>query len=164
MKEHPRYSEILPFSCVRAYTRRRNSKRQWQPQNACILERLTEPTGEKQPLSTQTLAQSLVCYTLSEVYRLPVRTYAAIAPSEPYRWRPSSHKANLVPQNKRQDTIATMIPCLCLFTVPSSPSAEPPVNKKRTRTLSHREGFGYVLYGGELGTRTPDPLRVMQVL
>ena len=30
--------------------------------------------------------------------------------------RPSSHKANLVPQNKRQDTIATMIPCLCLFT------------------------------------------------
>ena len=116
MKEHPRYSEILPFSCVRAYTRRRDSKRQWRPQNACILERLTEPTGEKQPLSTQTLAQSLVCYTLPEVYRLPVRTYAAIAPSEPYRWRPSSHKANLVPQNKRQDTIATMIPCLCLFT------------------------------------------------
>ena len=78
--------------------------------------------------------------------------------------RPSSHKANLIPQSKRQDTIATMIPCLCLFTVPSSPPAEPPANKKRTRTLSHREGFGYVLSGGELGTRTPDPLRVMQVL
>ena len=26
------------------------------------------------PLSTRTLEQSLVCYTLSEVYRLPVRT------------------------------------------------------------------------------------------
>ena len=44
--------------------------------------------------------------------------------------RPSSHKANLIPQSKRQDTIATMIPCLCLFTVPSSPPAEPPANKK----------------------------------
>ena len=32
-----------------------------------------------------------------------------------------------------------VIPCLCSFTVPSSPSAEPPINKKRTRTLSHRE-------------------------
>ena len=34
-----------------------------------------------------------------------------------------------------------MIPCLCsfLFTVPSSPSAEPPINKKRTRTLFHKE-------------------------
>ena len=34
-----------------------------------------------------------------------------------------------------------MIPCLCsfLFTVPSSPSAEPLINKKRTRTLSRKE-------------------------
>ena len=32
-----------------------------------------------------------------------------------------------------------VIPCLCSFTVPSSPSAEPLINKKRTRTLSHRE-------------------------
>ena len=32
-----------------------------------------------------------------------------------------------------------MIPCLCSFTVPSSPSAELPTNKKRTQTLSHRE-------------------------
>ena len=65
--------------------------------------------------------------------------------------RSSSHKATLIPQNKRQDTITTipqnkrqdtittMIPCLCSFTVPSSPSAEPPVNKKRTRTLSRKE-------------------------
>ena len=32
-----------------------------------------------------------------------------------------------------------VIPCLCSFTVPSSPFAEPPVNKKRTRTLFHKE-------------------------
>ena len=34
-----------------------------------------------------------------------------------------------------------VIPCLCsfLFTVPSSPSAEPLINKKRTRTLSRKE-------------------------
>ena len=34
-----------------------------------------------------------------------------------------------------------MISCLCsfLFTVPSSPSAEPLINKKRTRTLSRKE-------------------------
>ena len=34
-----------------------------------------------------------------------------------------------------------IIPCLCsfLFTVPSSPSAEPLINKKRTRTLSRKE-------------------------
>ena len=65
--------------------------------------------------------------------------------------RSSSHKATLIPQNKRQDTITTIpqnkrqdttvivIPCLCSFTVPSSPFSEPPANKKRTRTLSHRE-------------------------
>ena len=53
--------------------------------------------------------------------------------------RPSSHKANLIPQNKRQNTTVIVIPCLCSFTVPSSPFSEPPANKKRTRTLSHRE-------------------------
>lgn len=41
-------------------------------------------------------------------------------------------QSDLDPANKRQDTITTMIPCLCsfLFTVPSSPSAEVPINKK----------------------------------
>ena len=55
--------------------------------------------------------------------------------------RPSSHKANLIPQNKRQDTTVMVIPCLCsfLFTVPSSPFSEPLANKKRTRTLFHKE-------------------------
>ena len=80
-----------------------------------------------------------MCYTLPEVYRLPVRTYAAIALNAPYRWRSSSHKANLIPQSKRQDTTIIVIPCLCSFTVPSSPSAEPPINKKRTRTLFRKE-------------------------
>ncbi len=53
--------------------------------------------------------------------------------------RPSSHKANLIPQSKRQDTTIIVIPCLCSFTVPSSPSSEPLANKKRTRTLFRRE-------------------------
>ena len=91
------------------------------------------------PLSTRTLEQSLVCYALPEVYRLPVCTYEAIAINALYKWRSSSHKATLIPQNKRQDTITTMIPCLCSFTVPSSAFSEPLVNKKRTQTLSHRE-------------------------
>ena len=54
-------------------------------------------------------------------------------------WQPSSHKANLIPQSKRQDTTVIVIPCLCSFTVPSSPSAELPINKKRTRTLFRKE-------------------------
>ena len=53
--------------------------------------------------------------------------------------RPSSHKANLISQSKRQDTTIIVIPCLCSFTVPSSPSAEPPINKKHTRTLFRKE-------------------------
>ena len=122
MKEHPRYSEILPFSCVRAYTLRRDSK-------------------GAMPLGTQTLEQSLVCYTLPEVYTLSryARTQR-LPPNAPYRGgRPSSHKANLIPQNKRQDTTVIVIPCLCSFTVPSSPFSEPPANKKRTRTLFRKE-------------------------
>ena len=42
-------------------------------------------------------------------------------------------------QMQRQGTTSMVIPCLCSFTVPSSPSAEPPINKKRTRTLSRKE-------------------------
>ena len=119
MKEHP---DIVKFCRFPAYVR-------------------THSTGILRglPLSTRTLEQSLVCYTLSEVYRLPVRTYAATALNAPYRWRSSSHKANLIPQSKRQDTTIIVIPCLCSFTVPSSPSAELPINKKCTRTLSHKE-------------------------
>ena len=74
------------------------------------------------------------------VHALPVRSDCP--PTRPYKGgRPSSHKANLIAQNKRQDTIVMMIPCLCSFllTVPSSPSAELPINKKRTRTLFRKE-------------------------
>ena len=53
--------------------------------------------------------------------------------------RPSSHKANLIPQNKRQDTTVIVIPCLCSFNALCSPSAELPINKKRTRTLFRKE-------------------------
>ena len=43
--------------------------------------------------------------------------------------------------HKRQDTTATVIPCLylLLFTVLRTLAAGLPVNKKRTQTLSHRE-------------------------
>ena len=51
----------------------------------------------------------------------------------------AAHKANLIPQSKRQDTTIIVIPCLCSFTVPSNAFSELPVNKKRTRTLSRKE-------------------------
>lgn len=43
--------------------------------------------------------------------------------------------------HKRQDTTATVIPCLylLLFTVLRTLAVGLPVNKKRTRILSHRE-------------------------
>ena len=65
MKEHP---DIVKFCHFPAYVR-------------------THSTGILRglPLSTRTLEQSLECYTLSEVYRLPVRTYTAIAPNASYR-------------------------------------------------------------------------------
>ena len=121
MKEHPRYSEILPFSCVRAYPRRRGSK-------------------GAQPLGTQTLEQSLVCYTLPEVCTLSryARTQR-LPPVSHIGERPSSHKANLIPQSKRQDTTVMVIPCLCSFTALRTLSAKPPINKKRTRTLFRKE-------------------------
>jgi len=52
----------------------------------------------------------------------------------------SFHKCTLT-DNKRQGTTSMVIPRLCSFllTVLRTPSAEPPVNKKRTQILSHRE-------------------------
>ena len=52
----------------------------------------------------------------------------------------SFHKCTLT-DNKRQGTTSMVIPRLCSFllTVLRTPSAEPPVNKKRTRTLSRKE-------------------------
>ena len=67
------------------------------------------------------------------------------------------HKQTVVVwAGKRQGITFAVTPCLCFcsfsFTVLRIPSAEPPINKKRTRTLFHREGFGYELYGGALST------------
>ena len=82
MKEHP---DIVKFCHFPAYVR-------------------THSTGILRglPLSTRTLEQSLVCYTLSEVYRLsPVRTYAAIAPSEPYRGATKFEQGELDPAKQK---------------------------------------------------------------
>ena len=50
-----------------------------------------------------------------------------------------------------------VIPCLCSFTALRTLAAEPPVNKKRTRTLFHKEsGSGTNCFGGGWGTRTLD--------
>ena len=46
---------------------------------------MTEISKERNLLWHTTLEQSLVCYILPEVYRLPVRTYTAIAPNASYR-------------------------------------------------------------------------------
>ena len=120
MKEHP---DIVKFYHFSAYVRTRS---------AGILRGLT-------PWHTDFGTKSSVLHLVRGVHALPVRTYTAIVPNTPSRGRPSSHKANLIPQSKRQDTTVMVIPCLCSFTVPSSPFAEPPVNKKRTRTLFHKE-------------------------
>ena len=82
MKEHP---DIVNFFHFPAYVRTRAAE---------ILRGLT--------LSTQTLAQSLVCYyTLPEVYRLPVRTYAAIAPNAPYRGTTKFAQSELDPAKQK---------------------------------------------------------------
>ena len=120
MKEHP---DIVKFCHFSAYVRTRS---------AGILRGLA-------PWHTDFGTKSSVLHLARGVHALPVRTYAAIAINAPYRWRSSSHKATLIPQNKRQDTTVIVIPCLCSFNALCSPSAELPINKKRTQTLSHRE-------------------------
>ena len=45
----------------------------------------------------------------------------------------------MIPQSKRQDTTVIVMPCLCSFNALWSPSAELPINKKRTRTLFRKE-------------------------
>ena len=114
MKEHP---DIVKFCRFPAYVR-------------------THSTGILRglPLSTRTLV-----HIVRGVQAPGTHVRSDYPQTRHIGGRSSSHKATLIPQNKRQDTITTMIPCLCSFTVPSSPSAEPPINKKRTRTLSRKE-------------------------
>ena len=58
-------------------------------------------------------------------------------------------------QSKRQGTTFMVIPCLYSFllTVLRTLAAEPPINKKRTRTLFHKESGSYDLGRHSYGSR-----------
>ena len=122
MKEHP---DIVKFFHFSAYVRTRS---------AGILRGLT-------PWHTDFGTKSSVLHLVRGVQAPGTHVRSDYPQTRHIGGRPSSHKANLIPQSKRQDTTAMVIPCLCSFllTVPSSAFSELPVNKKRTRTLSHRE-------------------------
>lgn len=120
MKEH---SDIVKFCHFSAYVRTRS---------AGILRGLT-------PWHTDFGTKSSVLHLVRGVQAPGTHVRSDYSQTRHIGGRSSSHKATLIPQNKRQDTITTMIPCLCSFTALRTPSAEPPVNKKHTRTLSHRE-------------------------
>ena len=120
MKEHP---DIVKFCHFSAYVRTRS---------AGILRGLT-------PWHTDFGTKSSVLHLVRGVQAPGTHVRSDYPQTRHIGGRPSSHKANLIPQSKRQDTTIIVIPCLCSFTVPSSPSAEPPINKKRTRTLSRKE-------------------------
>ena len=120
MKEHP---DIVKFCHFSAYVRTRS---------AGILRGLT-------PWHTDFGTKSSVLHLVRGVQAPGTHVRSDYSQTRHIGGRPSSHKANLIPQSKRQDTTVMVIPCLCSFTVPSSPFAEPPVNKKRTRTLFRKE-------------------------
>ena len=120
MKEHP---DIVKFCHFSAYVRTRS---------AGILRGLA-------PWHTDFGTKSSVLHLVRGVQAPGTHVRSDYPQTCHIGGRPSSHKANLIPQSKRQDTTIIVIPCLCSFTVPSSPSAEPPINKKRTRTLSRKE-------------------------
>ena len=120
MKEHP---DIVKFCHFSAYVRTRS---------AGILRGLA-------PWHTDFGTKSSVLHLVRGVQAPGTHVRSDYPKTRHIGGRPSSHKANLIPQSKRQDTTIIVIPCLCSFTVPSSPSAEPPINKKRTRTLSRKE-------------------------
>ena len=120
MKEHP---DIVKFCHFSAYVRTRS---------AGILRGLT-------PWHTDFGTKSSVLHLVRGVQAPGTHVRSDYSQTRHIGGRPSSHKANLIPQSKRQDTTIIVIPCLCSFTVPSSPSAELPINKKRTRTLFRKE-------------------------
>ena len=120
MKEHP---DIVKFCHFSAYVRTRS---------AGILMGLA-------PWHTDFGTKSSVLHLVRGVQAPGTHVRSDYPKTRHIGGRPSSHKANLIPQSKRQDTTIIVIPCLCSFTVPSSPSAEPLINKKRTRTLFHKE-------------------------
>ena len=122
MKEHP---DIVKFCHFSAYVRTRS---------AGILRGLT-------PWHTDFGTKSSVLHLVRGVQAPGTHVRSDYSQTRHIGGRPSSHKANLIPQSKRQDTTAMVIPCLCSFllTVPSSAFSELPVNKKRTRTLFRKE-------------------------
>ena len=110
MKEHP---DIVKFCHFSAYVRTRS---------AGILRGLT-------PWHTDFGRKSSVLHLAGDVQALSTHV------------RSDCPQCELDSAKQRQDTIATMIPCLYSFllTALRTLSAKPPINKKRTRTLSHRE-------------------------
>ena len=122
MKEHP---DIVKFCHFSAYVRTRS---------AGILRGLA-------PWHTDFGTKSSVLHLVRGVQAPGTHVRSDYPQTRHIGGRSSSHKATLIPQNKRQDTTAMVIPCLCLFllTVPSSAFSELPVNKKRTRTLFRKE-------------------------
>ena len=94
------------------------------------------------PFITIRLACSLVW-----VYHTAWQKTTAICQNSPFsRVRTDGHTQRLTRnaqyrgmQSKRQDTTVMVILCLCSFTALRTLSAEPPINKKRTRTLFHKE-------------------------
>ena len=122
MKEHP---DIVKFCHFSAYVRTRS---------AGILRGLA-------PWHTDFGTKSSVLHLVRGVQAPGTHVRSDYPQTRHIGGRSSSHKATLIPQNKRQDTTAMVIPCLCSFllTVPSSAFSELPVNKKRTRTLFRKE-------------------------
>ena len=132
MKEHP---DIVKFCHFSAYVRTRS---------AGILRGLT-------PWHTDFGTKSSVLHLVRGVQAPGTHVRSDYSQTRHIGGRPSSHKANLIPQSKRQDTTIIVIPCLCSFIVPSSSSAElvgaKPLHlltqtsnkQKRTRTLFHKE-------------------------
>ena len=120
MKEHP---DIVKFYHFSAYVRTRS---------AGILRGLT-------PWHTDFGTKSSVLHLVRGVQAPGTHVRSDYSQTRHIGRRPSSHKANLIPQSKRQDTTATVIPCLCSFTALHTLAAELPINKKRTRTLFRKE-------------------------
>ena len=151
MKEHP---DIVKFFHFSAYVRTRS---------AGILRGLT-------PWHTDFGTKSSVLHLVRGVQAPGTHVRSDYSQTRHIGGRPSSHKANLIPQSKRQDTTIIVIPCLYSFllTVLHTPSAEPLVNKKRTRTLFHKEsgsstncmvdGTGLEQHGTAAGGATNTPV------
>ena len=105
MKEHP---DIVKFCHFSAYVRTRS---------AGILRGLT-------PWHTDFGTKSSVLHLVRGVQAPGTHVRSDYSQTRHIGGRPSSHKANLIPQSKRQDTTIIVIPCLCSFTALHTLAAE----------------------------------------